>query len=291
MAENNTATSEDNGISFFEIPIIIVSSVAVVSNVLLLIAFIKDPLKCFRNTGTYLVMNLSASDCMMGVFSLLFRITPRSNILYPAFTFFIFCLGIVSFVSITSISIDRFLLVTYPIKHRIWFKSKVIVLWIAAIWVVSCVISLYQMFSDFRSASGRRVFYVFSVSLILLSSVMYSSTYYKLKRQSRNIALHNSNGSNGQEIRILKQKRFLRTIVIISCIAFVSIVPYLAFSALHSYLGFLEDNLQAFRVLHVVCITIFFMNFVVNPLIYVLRLPSYRKTFYLIYCRRKAAAN
>ena len=103
MAENNTATSEDNGISYFDLPIIIISIVAVVSNVLLLVAFIKDPLKCFRNTGTYLVMNLSASDCLMGVFSSLAHITPRNSALNPFFYFFVFWMGVVSFVSITSI--------------------------------------------------------------------------------------------------------------------------------------------------------------------------------------------
>ena len=44
MAENSTATREDNGIPYFDLPVIIISIVGVVSNVLLLVAFIKDPL-------------------------------------------------------------------------------------------------------------------------------------------------------------------------------------------------------------------------------------------------------
>ena len=54
---------------------------------------------------------------------------------------------------------------------------------------------------------------------------MYSSTYYKLKKQSTNIALQNSIESRAEEIRILKEKRFLKTIVTIACIAFVCSVP------------------------------------------------------------------
>ena len=116
---------------------------------------------------------------------------------------------------------------------------------------------------------------------------MYSSTYYKLKKQSRNIVLRSSNEIRAQEIRILKEKRFLRTIVIIACIAFVCTVPYLVFYVLHTHLGFLTDNVQALWVVYVLCISVFYINFAVNPLIYFLRLPSYRKTFYALYWRRK----
>ena len=133
MAENNTATRKDNGIPYFDLPVIVISIVGVVSNVLLLVAFIKGPLKCFRNTGTYLVMNLSAFDCLMGVFSSLAHITPRNSALNPFFYFFVFWMGVVSFVSITSISIDRYLVVAYPIKHRILMNAKVMILWIASI--------------------------------------------------------------------------------------------------------------------------------------------------------------
>ncbi len=38
-------------------------------NVLLLVAFLKDPLKCFRNSGTHLVMNLAVSDCLTCLFA------------------------------------------------------------------------------------------------------------------------------------------------------------------------------------------------------------------------------
>ncbi len=47
---------------------------------------------------------------------------------------------VVSFemVSLTSISIDRFLMVAYPIKHCILMKGMVIFLWLAVIWIFGC---------------------------------------------------------------------------------------------------------------------------------------------------------
>ena len=228
---------------------------------------------------------------MTCIFSLALHITPRTNVLYPFFSFFVFWMGLISFVSIISVSIDRFVVVTYAEKYRILMNGKVMILWISAIWIVSCAIPLFQLLSDKYDLDSGRVLYIFSVVIIILSSVMYSSTYYKMKRQSRSIVSQNSNGNHAQEIRILKEKRFLRTIIIIASIAFACFIPYLVFTVLYSYLGSLEDNRQALLILQAVCISIFYTNFAVNPSIYVLRLPRYRNTFYILYCRRKTASH
>ena len=290
MAETNTAASFGNEFSYFSIPRIVICLLGAASNVLLLVAFIKDPLRCFRNSGTYLVMNLSVCDCLTCLLSLNFFFTPRT-VLHPIPIFFFNWIGCMSFVSITSISVDRFLIVVYPMKYRILMKGKVMFIWIAAISTVSSVIPIFILLSDDDGTGGRtgQALHVFSVIVITLSSVMYSFTYYKLKKQSRNIALQNSIESRAQEIRILKEKRFLKTIIIVACIAFVSTVPYLVLSLLNSYVGFLAKNLLVLTISYTVCAYIVLINFAANPLIYILRLPNYRKTFYLLYCRRVTA--
>ena len=287
MAENSSIATLELSIDFIpylNVPGIIICSLGVISNVLLLVAFIKDPLKCFRNSGTYLVMNLAVSDCLMCLISLSFNITPRVT-LCLIFYFFVYWIGSASFVSITSISIDRFFMVVRPIKHRILMKDKFVILWIAGIWIMNCVIPLFQMLWDGGETIGRQALLTVSVIVIISSAVMYSSTYYKLKKQSRNIALQNSTETRAQEIRILKEKRFLKTIIIIACVAFVSTLPYLVIYLLNGYLHF--NNV--FAILYTVSVSVFYINFAVNPLLYILRLPSYRKTFYLLYWRRGTA--
>ena len=71
MAENNITI----GVSRYEdtyrdIPIMTIYIFGVVSNGLLLRAFFKDPLKCFKNSATHLVTNLSVSDCLTCLFAL-----------------------------------------------------------------------------------------------------------------------------------------------------------------------------------------------------------------------------
>ena len=140
-----------------------------------------------------------------------------------------------------------------------------------------------------NATSGRQALYSFGVILIILSLVMYWLTYYKLKKQSMNTASQNSTESRAQEIRIIKEKQFSKTIVIIACIAFVCVVSPMLMSVIHYcecvmvYNSATEIAIMLSRVL--LCV-----NFAVNPLIYILRFISYHKTFYLLYCRRRTAS-
>ena len=294
MKESNIAVmfKISNEPTHILLPLLIVTISGVISNVLLLVAFIKNPLKCFRNSGTYLVMNLAVSDFLMSLYYSFIHVElnlSRRLSFPPIFYLFLNWFKSVSIVSITSISIDRFLMVAYPMKYRILMKGKVMILWIAAIWIMCCVIPLFLALSDVRETSRIQTITVFSVTVVILSSVMYSSTYRKLKKQSRNIALQNSNETRAQEIRILKEKRFLKTIIIIAYVAFACVVPSEVMYLMHVSLGLPVDNLafiMANRVFHF----LYFINFAVNPLIYILRLPNYRKTFYLIYCKRRTAS-
>ena len=285
MAENHSASVGDGIIWYvYSVVYIVMCILGVVSNVLLLVGFLKDPLKCFRNSGTYLVMSLSVCDCLTSLLTVFIYITHR-YFWHRSMGFFINWISGVSFVSIASISIDRFWMVSSPIRYRILMKGKVVILWIAAIWMINLLISLFLFISDVNTTTAVQGFCAYSVIVIILSSVMYSSTYYKLRKQSRNMALHNSTDGRAQEMRILKEKRFLKTIIIIACIAFICIVPFFALYLL-KYSLLLVNDLQAFMIFYAVSTLIYQINFAVNPLIYILRLPNYRKTFYLLYCNQ-----
>ena len=291
MAKNLSASVGDGLIWYvYSVIYIVMCILGVVSNVLLLVAFLKDPLKCFRNSGTYLVINLSVSDCLTSLLTLVYHSVRRFSS-HGLTDFFINWMTCVSFVSIASISIDRFWMVSYPIRHRILMKSKIVVLWIAAIWIVNILISFSLTISDVSYTNERRGVCAYSLILIILSSVMYSSTYYKLKNQSRNMTLQNSAEGRAQEMRILKEKRFLKTIIIIACIAFICIVPFSFLFFLYYSLSFIANDVQALIIFFAASAVIYQINFAVNPLIYILRLPNYRKTFYLLYCKRKTRSH
>ena len=264
----------------------IIAFLGIASNVLLLIAFIKDPLKCFRNSGTYLVMNLSISDLLTCLFVPFYDdiVIAGSD---SVFELLALSFGSASLVSIASISIDRFLLVAHPFKHRYLIQRNVMVLWLSGIWLGSSTLPILRLFYGDQMKDTLPM-NCFGMIVILLSAVMYATTYSKLKKHSKTIALQNSTDSRAREKRIIKGKNVLKTIILIACIACVCIVPSVVFFQLHGLsLGFSTDSLVS-HILLGISQVIFYTNFAVNPLIYVLRLPNYRKTFCLIYCKRRS---
>ena len=264
-------------------PVIIISMLGIISNMLLLVAFVKDPLKCFRNSATYLVINLSVCDCLSCLLGPLFHLDVRENNSLTSwrliYTFCVFWFAMASLASITSISVDRFLMITYPLKHRILVRGKAMIVWLAIIWIVSSIPGGAELNYDILKNRNEVIMYFSGTTFAVISSVMYASTYYKLKEQSRNIALQNSTESRAQEKRILKEKHFLKTIIFIACIALVCIVPsMITFHFCNSTNDILGSIFSA----------VFYINFAVNPLIYIARFSNYRKTFHLLYCSRRS---
>ena len=158
-------------------------------------------------------------------------------------------------------------------------NGKVVVLWLASIWIVSCVLPVLQLLQ----VNDRNNMHTLGAIISILSAVVYALTYNKLKKQSRNIALQNSNESRAQEIRILKEKRFLKTIILIASIAFICIVPSMVYFHFNHRLGLSNDSLTS-KIIDRIFVCILYINSAVNPFIYVIRLPNYRKTFYMLYC-------
>ena len=195
----------------------------------------------------------------------------------------VFAAKFVSILTLCSISIDRFLRVAYPIKHSYLIKGRPLVIWPACIWLIGIVFPMKRVI--FGQYSYDLAVVNSTTAIIgVFSAVMYALTYSKqLKKQSRNIqALQSSNESCAQRIRVLKEKQILRTIVIIACIAVICIVP---FSSLR-----LRTVLPRRRIpilANILSDCMLYINFAVNPLIYILRLPNYRKTFVLLYCGRR----
>ncbi len=248
-----------------------------ISQVLLITAFIKDPLNCFKKTGTYLIKNLAVSDFLACLFASISRCVPRKW--YWGLQFAMWSSIEVSILTIASISFDRFLMVVYPLKYRVFMQGKVVLVWLVCIWLFGSAFPM-KAFLVSTGNSDPVIMNILETAFILFANVMYGFTYYKLTRQSENFALINVS-SQQHQARATRDKRLLRTIILVACIAFACTVPS---SILIFVLQKVFINGRTARILDTISTCVFFVNFAVNPLVYVLRLPNYRKTFYLLYC-------
>ena len=257
----------------------------VISNVLLITAYIKDPLKCFGNSGTYLMKNLAVSDlltCFIASFS---SFVPKKwfwllqLIWIPTTT--------ASVLTIASISFERFFMVVYPMKHRVLTKGKAMTAWTVCIWLFGFIVQLKTFLFFLKDITATTALTIFVEVVIVIAGIIYVITYYKLKKKSNNLALENVSNQQRQT-RNTKEKRFLKTIIIIACIEFACVVP----TSIFYHLAVLEKLFgkgMVAQIVNSISTGVYYVNFAVNPLVYVLRLPNYRKTFYLLYCCKKPA--
>ena len=264
-----------------KVPFYIISFLGTTSNVLLIVTFIKDPLKCFRNSATYLVMNLSISD----LWTCIFFTFAMEGIVHSGMSFFFFstCCANASFVSIATISIDRFLMVVYPFRHRQWMKGKPMLLWLTGIWLAAFILPILHLL--FGEPDQKYAINYLRLFLVSLSLIMYAITYASFKKHLTSISQQNSTERRAQEIRIIKEKRFLKTIFLIASIAFICTVPSLIYFLIKRS----RDQAQNFVVSDIVTqasALFFIVNFAINPFIYILRLPNYRKTFHVVYSKK-----
>ena len=165
------------------LPSYLISSVGILANLMLLIAFVKDPLKCFRNSATYLVGNLALSDMMFSV-SMIASVddNPKNKIngFLRNFSFYL------SMCSIFSIAFDRYTMVSYPFKHRLFMKGNKMALWIAFIWFLS---SLHPIINTLvRIHFNSQIVPGIGFALMILTAILYAKTYIALKKQARLLA-------------------------------------------------------------------------------------------------------
>ena len=264
------------------IPWHIIGIFGVVLHVLLLIAFIKDPLKCFRNSATYLVANLAVSDLIIsscGPIFMSFRLLGLEFMFGMALS--------VSLPGIVSIAADRYLMVTYPFKHHYLMSGKKIIIWITYIWILAAFRAATQSMIWRHNVYSFSIDIYLGVAIVLLTGILYVLIFISLQKQTRNLALDDASGSNRSQVtRMLKEKQFVRTILLVACVAFIGIVPYSIAYYVLARNGMLGKETLALDILMCFLTALFFLTFASNPLIYFLRLPKYRKSFHLLYWKR-----
>jgi hypothetical protein len=174
--------SSTKSFDVISLPVQIICCIGILANLMLLIAFIKDPLKCFRNSATYLVGNLAFSDLLVNVVLITSTFLESENAVVVFLQYFSFYS---SMLTIFSIALDRYLMITYPFKHRFLMSGGKMGIWIALIWFLSSVHPVKKIFihneNDVNAKPG-----VGSVS-VLFTAVLYGKTYFALRKQARSM--------------------------------------------------------------------------------------------------------
>ena len=284
---NTTTTiSFPCALQIYLIPHHILSFIGIICNILLLIGLIKDPLKCFRNSASYLILNLAFSDLLTCVYKIC-DIYWNLCVEFDVNVIQIFDVAeYISWLSILFISLDRYLSVVHPMKYNILVTGKKTFVVILLQWLF-CIISVLLHIFFIRTEILFYALNIIALLLVFSSTFFYAKTAFKLKEKSRYLMRQEDislTAKRSQNVRLLNEKRFLWTIFLTSVITITTLMPLVMYKNVSTHTRYGDGNTTTSHV-RTFLYTLFVINFVVNPLIYCLRLRKYRKTCRLLFCK------
>ena len=268
---------------------------AIIGNIFVIIAHLKDPLKLFKTSSAQFILNIAVVDLISitsTAIMLIYKLRFGKTIPYSKrLVFFPVSL---SFPSFFVLAVERFCSVVFPLWHRAKVSISSCRKCLLALWLFHATYELINFFVIEYSADGdftpgyiRLVYVLF---FFISTQALYLASCLSLKKQNRQIIARQENDSFTQnnpattrdiKIRLLNERQFLVTIAIICSILALTVLPCLIY---YKIIQLLFPEIVDEKVTGRLLILLLRFNFAVNPLIYLWRLRNYRKTLKTLCC-------
>ena len=275
---------------------IIIVSIGVlgtVSNGILLLIFMINPLKTFSSTSTYFIKSLTVADFVTSSLSVIWGLDViRSQSFLRAYYFIVWMSVQVSFYLIFLMSIERYIAVHYPLKKQAIVTKQRTLACIVIAWSFSAIIAGLLEMEKIRFCVRFGVFSLFDV-IVVCVAVVYIGIVAELRKISREVRRSSRPNSTSQlrMNKIREDRQLLIVVLVLLTILIITVLPYTLASQI-----LLVDNLfynewkldKDFLKLFVkYYFPVELLNFAVNPIIYAIRLPNYRRSLMaLLSCSR-----
>ena len=278
----------------------IVGLIAVISNTIILVAMIKDPLKRLRTTFNYLVVNLSVCDFLDGAVALPLLVYFNYYTHYYSDHYrksnkiMTISLGVflpntiqlaVGF-SMCALSIDRYKAIVYPIKYRQNVSWVRCIKYTLSIWVLAIVGTLPLAFL-LKNELANTIY--MNVCPILIGTIM-SIFYFRVKNVLR---LNNTEFEEkmkesltvSQEIitnRLKTEQKITRVYVIILVTVLATSLPGIVLLDISAFL-YGHDCMFVF-IVSCVRLLLLAINSVTNAWICIFMLKDFRESMKIMLC-------
>ena len=263
--------------------------VAIVTvNLLAILLFIKN--RNLRTRSMYLVISLTVADMLVGVLSggsftfdgllgcrlIKLNLPWEVDFLLSSLDLFF---PLASLTNIAVISLERFHATFRPFRHRL-IKSWVYVVAIAVVWVFPPIV-LVILGVESLYFSGYHVYILESYCLLCLIVTFVSYTYILFKFRF---------GAHPQRhcAAALRQRKLTVTLFITTLVSLLLLLPY-------SILFLLAGSTNIFNSLsfpNSLCLVyslrfLFYFNSLVNPILYTIRMPDFKKALLSLFRRHQ----
>ncbi|XP_066916539.1 5-hydroxytryptamine receptor 2A-like [Clytia hemisphaerica] len=272
----------------------LISTISVISNVAIVVAFIKDPLKKLHTPFNYFIISLSASDLITGFVVMPISMTTHylesqrtidASARYAIrISYLIASTG--STLSIIALSVDRFAAIEWPMRYRQNLGYVKCIIVTIALWVIAVSLPFLYFLIGYRNYLMVHA----NLSLVLgigLLFIIYVRVYLYLRKNSqdlrKNLQLTSSVARDFDLKRMLVEKKATRTFLVILLLYVVTYLPAVIFI----YIIFFCKNCTC-DFIHVIRDTQFLLvasNSCVNAFVCTFRIKHFRQSIRIVFTR------
>ena len=267
------------------------SAVIIAGNLISIILFMKN--NCLRKRGLFLVINLTVADMLAGgsfIADLILALDAsyckfseltvgsywRSVPLYFAIVFF----PLTSLTNIAMISLQQTHATFRPFQHRV-IKKWVYGVAIAVVWVLAATVSATVVSLELSTNSRSHYFYLwqsYNCLCLFVICVSYTSTVVKFCCGAR--PPHHGTAR--------RQRKLTVTLLLMTFVSFLMWLPYVVATFVYFTTNHFESlSFQKKLRLNLALVFLFNANSLVNPILYAIRMPEFRRALISLFRRQQ----
>ena len=247
----------------------------VIVNLLSIIVFIKN--RSLRTRRMYLVISLTVADMLVGGLS-------GSVFLFndPAwkscdFVEFYPVVPLISLTNITVISLERMHATFRPLRHRL-IKRWVYVVAIAVVWVFPGIAPGLEKERKILKICVNFLWEAHSIFCLVVIFASYTSIFLKFRFRAHPQRHFAAN---------LRQKKLTVTLFITTLVSLLMWLPYNIFKFISITSNGISNSTTMLLNANHFFVLLFFANSLVNPILYTVRMPEFKKALFSLFRRQQ----
>ncbi|XP_020892135.1 5-hydroxytryptamine receptor 2A-like [Exaiptasia diaphana] len=230
-----------------------------------------------RKRRYYLIANLAIADLMVGMVTLplyIYHIIQNQNTgVRTAFILFDIMFGVESLLGLLTLALERLYAICWPMNHRT-VKRNHLLLIIVCTWMISAVTGFTTLLNP-----SQNVFFFYILPLLTTIHVIICISYSTIWWKVRSTPVI---GEHAQEQRVRHERTLAKTLFIVTVL---SILAWLPAEILNIILPFCLPCQRTLTQFAYLAKFLQFGNSFINPIVYVLRIPEFRKSTRRLFSR------
>ena len=266
------------------------SAVVIAGNLISIILFMKN--NCLRKRGLFLVINLTVADMLAGgIFIAQIFFTFDSHCKFSKFNlgsywravplyFAVLFFPLTSLTNIAMISLQQAHATFRPFQHR-FIKKWVYGVAIAVVWVLAATVSATLVSLNLFTKARSNYFYLwqsYNCLCLFVICVSYTATVVKFCYGARP-SYHGA---------ARRQRKLTVTLLLMTVVSLLMWLPYVVATFVYFTTNHFESLSSRKELrLNLALIFLFNANSLVNPLLYAIRMPEFRRALLALFKRQQ----